>query len=235
MLMDFRLVSEIGGRFFFENFVFHMLLWICGLQFWLHCRNVYDKKPTFFRSTSKTDKKTPKKIFSLNGSFRHVKHSSNNPTEKILNKKPKVLRSVSEKDWEGEIYSGKFFSLKCSSRRAKRRFDNPVKIYRGKAQIVSLKLQKRPKKVSRRENFSLNCSYGHVESVNDNPDEKFSPERQFFSSEFENVINKSSKFLCRKLFSKEGFFGNVESSFVPVNQISGNCRRFFDQCPKLMK
>ena len=131
---------------FFREIFFHMLLWICGLQFWLHCRNVYDKKPTFFRSTSKTDKKTPKKIFSLNGSFRHVKHSSNNPTEKILNKKPKVLRSVSEKDWEGEIYSGKFFSLKCSSRRAKRSFDSPVDILSRKNQNNFAQALKSPKK-----------------------------------------------------------------------------------------
>ena len=87
----------------------------------------------------------------MNGSFRHEEHSSNNPTEKILDKKPKMLRSVSEKDWKDEIYSGKFFSSKCSSRRAKRSFDNPVDILSRKNQkTFPLKLWKIPKKVSKK-------------------------------------------------------------------------------------
>ena len=104
----------------------------------------------FFRSTSETDKKTPKKIFSLNGSFRHVEHSSNNPTEKILDKKPKMFRSVSEKDWKDEIYSGKFFSSKCSSGRVKRKFDNTVQNLSRKKQKNFAQALKCPKKFSKK-------------------------------------------------------------------------------------
>ena len=108
------------------------------------------QKADFFRSTSETDKKTPKKIFSLNGSFRHVEHSSNNPTERILDKKPKMLRSVSEKDWKDEIFSGKFFSSKCSSGRVKRKFDNTVQSLSRKNQKNFAQALKCPKKFSKK-------------------------------------------------------------------------------------
>ena len=84
------------------------------------------QKAEFLRSTSESDKKLAKKIFSLNGSFRHVEHISDNPSEKVMDKKPKILCSVFKKDWKDEICSGKIFSSKCSSRRVKRSFDNPV-------------------------------------------------------------------------------------------------------------
>ena len=138
--MDFRSVSENVSRFFSRNFFPY-----APVDLWTAVLTTLSKrlwqKADFFRSTSEFDKKTPKKIFSLNGSFRHVEHSSNNPTEKIPDKKPKMLRSVSEKAWKDEIYSGKFFSSKCSSRRAKRSFDNPVDILSRKNQkTFSLKL-----------------------------------------------------------------------------------------------
>ena len=41
---------------------------------------------------SEGDEKIPNKLFSLNGSYRHVEHSSDNFSEKILDKKPKMHR-----------------------------------------------------------------------------------------------------------------------------------------------
>ena len=111
--MDFRLVSEKDSRFFREGFFFHKLLWTCGLQFRLPCRNVYEKKPNSFDQGPKLAE-IPKIIFSLNGSLRHVEYSSDDPSEKILDKNPEMLHSVSEKDWKDEIYSGESFSSKCS-------------------------------------------------------------------------------------------------------------------------
>ena len=46
---------------FFRETFFHMLLWICGLQFWLHCRNVNDKKSIFFDQRPKLTKKLQRK------------------------------------------------------------------------------------------------------------------------------------------------------------------------------
>ena len=138
------------------------------------------QKADFFRSTSEFDKKTPKKIFSLNGSFRHVEHSSNNPTEKIPDKKPKMLRSVSEKAWKDEIYSGKFFSSKCSSRRAKRIFDKPVDILSRKNQKIFPQALKSAKKDFRK-NVSLDCSDGHLKCAFDKPGENVLAKKARFS------------------------------------------------------
>ena len=147
MLMDFRSVSENDSRFFSKNFFS-----ICSCGF-VDCSFDYTvetfmTKSRLFSINVRNWQKTPKKIFSLNGSFRHVEHSSNNPTEKILDKRPKMLRSVSEKDWKDEIYSGKFFSSKCSSRRAKRSFDNPVDLLSRKNQKNFAQALKSPKKFS---------------------------------------------------------------------------------------
>ena len=104
--MYFRSVSEKDSRLFSRKIFFHKLLWTCGLQFWLPCRKVYEKKSNFFDQRPKVAE-ILKVIFSLNGSLRHVEYSSDNPFEKILDKNPKMFHSVSEKDWKDEIYSGK--------------------------------------------------------------------------------------------------------------------------------
>ena len=100
----------------------------------------------FLRSTSEGDKKVPKIIISLNGSFRHVEYSSDNPSEKILDKNPKMLHSVSGRDWKDEIYSGKSLSSKCSSGRVKRKFDNTVQSLSRKNQEKFAQALKMPKK-----------------------------------------------------------------------------------------
>ena len=98
------------------------------------------RKPEFLRSISENDRNVPKEIFSLNGSLRHVEYSSHNTSEKILDKNPKMLHSLSEKNWKDEIYSGKSFSSKCSCRRVKRNFDSPVQSLSRKNQKMPLKL-----------------------------------------------------------------------------------------------
>ena len=64
----------------------------------------------------------------MNGSYRQVEHSSDNFSEKILDKKPKMHRSVSQKDWKNDIFAGIIFPAKFSSSRVKHSFDIPVEI-----------------------------------------------------------------------------------------------------------
>ena len=109
-------------------------------QIWQTWRKNFDGNRIFYDQFFENDRKVPKEIFSLNGCLRHVEYSSHNTSEKILDKNPKMLHSVSEKNWKDEIYSGKFFSSKCSCRRVKRNFDNPVQSLLRKNQKIPLKL-----------------------------------------------------------------------------------------------
>ena len=207
--MDFRLVSEKDSRLFSRRIFFHKLLWTCGLQFWLPCRNVYEKKPNFFDQGPKVAE-IPKIIFSLNGSLRHVEYSSDNPSEKIPDKNPEMLHSVSEKDWKDEIYSGKSFSSKCSFVRVKRNFDNPVQSLSRKNQKLSLKLIKCPKKFSK-ENLSPNCSNGQLECTSDKHGDVFLPESKNFLSESPKVINKTLQLSCTKYLTKRALLDTTNA------------------------
>ena len=83
-------------------------------------------------------------FFSLNFSYEQLESSSGNPakSQKLVDKRLKILSSKSESDEETMILSREIFFLYWSHGHVKCSFDSPMKRLREKAKNFSLKVQK---------------------------------------------------------------------------------------------
>ena len=119
------------------------------------------------------------------------------PFWEVFDRYPKMLPSLTEIDWKDETFSGKILFLKCSPRRVKRSFDNPVENYSRKNRRNFARALKLAKKGFQRKpllilfqwtvtlHFWQTCRYIFVR-------------KQYLLSESPKVINRTLQLFCKK-------------------------------------